>query len=218
MRKLIFIFALALFLSPTFAVAERIYGCDFDADGSEDFVKSRGCKFNERFQRVDCSKLVIKLSSDNLRQSINFKQNKARAKKGYADFVCVARTSEEGTDLFATNRRNVVQQIKKFRTEALANQFIGTWLIQKEDTNSYWVFYENGTFTKKRAGESLGGTTHFTGTYSVTDGEISGDFMNPGVGTGEIEGYIDSQGRFIMDFIEYWHSPRKVVPCIGIRQ
>lgn len=218
MHKLIFVCALALLFVPTFAAAERIYGCDIDADGTEEFVNSRGCKFNQKLQRTVCSKLVVRLSSDNKRQNIDFSQNKARARKVYSDFNCVARLDRAGTDLFATNRKNVVEKVKKVREEALLNPFEGIWIIEKEDTTSYWIFNENGTFTKKRAGESLNGSTHFSGTYSVRDGKISGDFTNPGVGRGEIEGSINSSDRFIMNFIEYWHSPRKVVPCVGVRQ
>ncbi|MEX0596258.1 MAG: lipocalin family protein [Candidatus Paceibacterota bacterium] len=219
MRKLIFVCALALFFAPTFAVAERVFGCDFDADGTEDFVKSRGCKFNQELQRIVCSKLVVRLSSDNIRQNIDFSKIKSRARRGYSGFVCLARTDDSGrTDLFATNKKNVIEKVKKIRNDALANNFIGTWLIEKEGTYSYFIFNENGTFTKKRAGESLNGITHFTGTYSVNDGFLSGDFTNPGVGRGEIEGEINAGGTFLMDFIEYWHSPRKVVPCVGERQ
>lgn len=29
-------------------------------------------------------------------------------------------------------------------------KFIGTWLIQKEDTSSYWIFFADGFFAKKR--------------------------------------------------------------------
>ena len=101
--------------------------------------------------------------------------------------------------------------------DVAVNNFTGTWLITKEDTVSYWIFNENGTFIKKRAGEPLNGVTHFTGTYSVTDEFLTGDFTNPGVGEGEIQGIINGEGVFLMDFIEYWHSPRKVVPCTGVR-
>ncbi len=218
MRKLIIVCALALFFAPTFAIAERVFGCDFDADGTEDFVNSRTCRFNQDLQRIVCTKLVVKLSSDKIRQNIDFNDNKARARKGYSGFACVARTDRAGTDLFATNKNNLVEKIRKIRDAALENNFIGTWLIEKEGTYAYWIFKDDGTFTKKRAGESLNGTTHVVGTYSVNDGFITGDFTNPGVGRGEIEGEINSQGKFLMDFIEYWHSPRKVVPCVGVRQ
>ena len=102
--------------------------------------------------------------------------------------------------------------------EVVKNDFAGTWLISKEDTVSLWVFNENGTFEKKRAGEPIDSANHFVGTYLITDGLISGKFTNPGVGRGEIEGSIAPNGSFLMDFVEFWHTPPKVVPCIGVRQ
>lgn len=217
MRKLILLCALALFLAPKLVVAERLLGCDLDSDGTEDFINSRGCRFNDDLQRIVCTKLLVKLSSDEIRQTIAFKDNKARARKGYSDFACITEAGQ-GTKIFGLNKKNVTEKIRKVRYEPLANNYIGTWLIEKEGTYAYWIFKDDGTFIKKRAGESLGGSTHFTGTYSVNDGEISGDFTNPGVGRGEIEGTISSRGIFLMDFIEYWHTPRKVVACTGVRQ
>ncbi len=102
--------------------------------------------------------------------------------------------------------------------DVAANNFAGTWLITKEDSVSFWIFNEDGTFIKKRSGEPVNGQNHFVGTYSVTDGFITGEFTNPGVGNGEIEGFINAEDTFLMDFIEYWHNPRKVVPCVGVRQ
>jgi hypothetical protein len=102
--------------------------------------------------------------------------------------------------------------------EVVPNKFAGTWLISKEDTVSFWIFNENGTFEKKRAGEPLTSPNHFVGTYLITNGQINGEFTNRGVGKGEIEGIIAPNGSFLMDFIEYWHTPPKVVPCIGVKQ
>ncbi len=100
----------------------------------------------------------------------------------------------------------------------LANNFAGTWLISKELTQSYWIFNEDGTFEKKRAGEPVDSNNHFVGTYTVIDGALSGKFTNPGVGTGEIEATITEDDTLLMDFIEHWHTPYKVVPCVGVRQ
>ncbi|HMO17105.1 MAG TPA: hypothetical protein PKA63_00595 [Oligoflexia bacterium] len=99
-----------------------------------------------------------------------------------------------------------------------SNEFAGTWLIRKENTSSLWIFNDNGSFVKKRAGEPINGTTHFVGTYSVSNGIMSGNFTNPGVGRGEIKGTIAPDGRLLMDFIEYWHTPPKVVPTVGTRR
>jgi hypothetical protein len=98
------------------------------------------------------------------------------------------------------------------------NEFTGVWRIQKEDSSSLWIFNDDGTFIKKRADEPLDGATHFVGTYAVSEGELSGSFTNPGVGAGEIRGSITMDGTLLMDFIEYWHTPPKVVPTVGVRQ
>jgi hypothetical protein len=101
---------------------------------------------------------------------------------------------------------------------AFRDNFSGIWLITKEDTSSLWIFFEDGRFEKKRAGQPLNSTNHFSGTYSINEGFLSGSFTNPGVGDGEIEGTLSEDDLFIMNFIEYWHSPAKVVPCVGVRQ
>ena len=103
-------------------------------------------------------------------------------------------------------------------SEAKINDYAGVWLIKKEDTTSYWIFNEDGTFEKKRAGEGLDDANHFVGTYTVSGGQLQGEFTNPGVGTGAIEGVLTTDDKLLMDFIEYWHTPPKVVPCTGVRQ
>ena len=102
--------------------------------------------------------------------------------------------------------------------ELAGNEFTGVWRIRKEDSSSLWIFNDDGTFIKKRADEPLDGATHFVGTYAVSEGDLSGSFTNPGVGTGEIRGSITADGTLMMDFIEYWHTPPKVVPTVGVRQ
>ncbi len=98
------------------------------------------------------------------------------------------------------------------------NAFVGTWLITKEATVSYWMFFADGTFRKNLAGEDIDGAVHFYGTYTVSGGTLSGDFTNPGVGAGEIECTIAADGTMAMDFIEYWHTPPKHIACTGVRQ
>ena len=102
--------------------------------------------------------------------------------------------------------------------ETATSKFIGTWLIQKEDSSSYWIFFADGVFAKKRAGRPADSANHFLGTFSVKDGVLTGNFSNPGVGTGKIEGTIGADGKFLMNFIEFWHNPPKVVPCVGVKQ
>ena len=98
------------------------------------------------------------------------------------------------------------------------NAFVGTWLVTKEATASYYIFNADGSFVKYLADEPVGGAVHFVGSYTVTDGTLSGDFMNPGIGAGEIECTIAADGTLVMDFIEYWHTPPKHIACTGVRQ
>lgn len=118
MRKLIFVCALALFFAPTLAMAERVFGCDFDSDSKEDFVNTKSCKFNDDLQRIVCKKLTVKLSSADRNQNINFGDYKSKARKGYSGFVCQPRQNKGGTDLFATNKKNVIEKIGKVRNSA----------------------------------------------------------------------------------------------------
>lgn len=99
-----------------------------------------------------------------------------------------------------------------------SNAFVGTWLIQKEATEAYWIFFADGTFRKNLADEPIDGAVHFYGTYTVSGGTLSGDFTNPGIGAGEIECTIAADGTMAMDFIEYWHTPPKHIACTGVRQ
>jgi hypothetical protein len=98
------------------------------------------------------------------------------------------------------------------------NAFVGTWLVTKEGTPSYYVFNADGTFRKNLADEPVDGAVHFSGTYTVTSGSLHGKFRNPGVGTGEIEATINADDTMNLLFIEHWHTPYKRVPCTGVRQ
>jgi hypothetical protein len=101
--------------------------------------------------------------------------------------------------------------------ESGGGDLAGTWLITKEGTAAYWIFKDDGTFQKNRADEPAGGAVHFVGTYSTSGSSFSGEFTNPGVGDGEIDGTV-SGDSLTMNFTEFWHSPPKVVPCTGVRQ
>ena len=101
------------------------------------------------------------------------------------------------------------------------NDFVGTWLVTKHDdspSTSYYVFDADGSFYKTRSGEGPNGAVHLSGTYSANGGTLSGDFTNPGIGSGEIKASINDGGTMEMDFIEHWHTPYKHVPCTGVRQ
>jgi len=96
------------------------------------------------------------------------------------------------------------------------SELVGTWQITKEGTPAYWIFHDDGMFTKYQAGEPVGGGVHFVGSYATSGSSFSGTFTNPGVGNGEINGTV-SGDSLTMDFIEFWHTPTKVVPCTGNR-
>jgi len=64
--------------------------------------------------------------------------------------------------------------------------------------------------------DSADGTSgRLDGTYSVSGGKLTGSFTNPGVGDGAVEATI-SDNTIHLDFIEYWHSPAKVVAYTGV--
>jgi len=98
------------------------------------------------------------------------------------------------------------------------NAFVGTWLVTKEGTQSYYVFNADGTYRKNRSDEPVDGSVHFYGTYTVAKGALHGVFTNPGVGDGEIEATINDDGTMNLLFIEHWHNPYKRVPCTGVKQ
>ncbi|MCB0322906.1 MAG: VCBS repeat-containing protein [Bdellovibrionales bacterium] len=212
---------------------------DMDGDGIADFIVRRNeggfASFYVRFNNADGSEkgitsFQIGLEKDDIVFGNYFDQDVANAKafrRGAAgaeatSFVRLPGTSAQsyvevafglsGDTLISPQGLPVkAQEVKT------SNPVAGTWQITKEDTSSLWVFSENGTFVKKRAGQPVDGRDHFSGAYSVSGNEIRGSFVNPGVGNGEIRGRIASDGTLLMDFIEYWHSPAKVVPCVGVK-
>lgn len=102
------------------------------------------------------------------------------------------------------------------------NSVVGKWAVSQGTTPSvdnattWWEFRSDGTFTYYN---DAGFTSeHLSGTYSQDGNSFSGPFVNPGVGDGRIEGTLSEDGQtFQMNFIEYWHSPPKVVPQAGAR-
>ena len=99
---------------------------------------------------------------------------------------------------------------------------VGTWAVKQgttpssTDPDTFWVFYDNGTFTYFN--DSSLSSEHLSGTYTQDGSHFFGPFTNPGVGEGEIDGTVNDDGEtFQMEFIEHWHSPYKHVDQAGIR-
>lgn len=100
-----------------------------------------------------------------------------------------------------------------------SNNYTGVWALysgSQVQGSPYWYvhFQDDGTFF---ISNNLDGTgVRVTGTYQVSGGELIGPFTNPGVGTGRVE--AKREGDLLrLDFIEYWHTPHKVVPYTGVR-
>lgn len=95
--------------------------------------------------------------------------------------------------------------------------FEGVWALSAGDTVTssvawYAHFKSDGSFFISDNAD--GSAVRVTGTYSVSDGFLVGPFTNPGVGEGRVEATING-GVMNLDFIEYWHTPNKVVPYAG---
>ena len=103
--------------------------------------------------------------------------------------------------------------------ESDGGSFVGTWALYSgtsvEGTPAWYVhFNADGTFTISNNAD--GSAQRVSGTYSVTDGALTGPFTNPGVGDGRVEATIEND-TLSLDFIEYWHTPNKVVHYTGVR-
>jgi hypothetical protein len=98
------------------------------------------------------------------------------------------------------------------------SDFEGTWKIRDltaPNPNEWYVtFLSDGTwfFSTQSDGSGSAGTS----SYEVNDGLLVGPFHNPNAGDGRIECTI-SDGTLHMNFIEYWHTPNKVVPYAGTK-
>lgn len=98
--------------------------------------------------------------------------------------------------------------------------FVGTWTLYEGDAIQgspawYVHFKEDATFF---ISDNADGTrVRVSGTYSESGGALVGPFTNPGVGEGRVEATI-TNGVILLDFIEYWHTPNKVVPYAGTKR
>lgn len=95
--------------------------------------------------------------------------------------------------------------------------FVGTWALYAggaaQGTPTWYAhFKSDSTFfiSNNRDGSGV----RVTGTYSVSGGRLTGPFKNPGTGEGRVEATI-SGGVMNLQFIEYWHTPNKVIPYTG---
>ena len=91
----------------------------------------------------------------------------------------------------------------------------GSWQLTAADGSSWYVhFNQDGTWqiTDDAAGQAY----RVSGGYSTTGNSFSGNMVNPGVGSGEINGSWDGDS-ITLNFIEHWHTPYKVIPYTGTR-
>lgn len=100
---------------------------------------------------------------------------------------------------------------------ATASGFVGTWALYEgtsaQGTPTWYAhFQSDGTFFISN--ESDGGGVRVTGTYTVSGSNLVGPFTNKGTGDGRVEATLDG-GVLQLDFIEYWHSPHKVIHYAG---
>ena len=73
---------------------------------------------------------------------------------------CGGSSSDDSDNNTNNNSNNDNTNNQDDNTDVEANEFAGTWLIQKEDTTSFWIFNTDGTFEKKRAGEPINVLLH----------------------------------------------------------
>lgn len=98
-----------------------------------------------------------------------------------------------------------------------ASAFVGTWTLYDGNTiqgSPVWYvhFKEDQTFFISNNADGTG--VRVFGTWTESDGALVGPFTNPRVGEGRVEATITSNVMHL-DFIEYWHTPHKVIPYTG---
>lgn len=89
---------------------------------------------------------------------------------------------------------------------------VGTWSLTNSGGTWYILFASNGSY--KISDKADGSQQRVYGNYSVSGNKVTGSMTNPGVGTGEIAATI-SGNAIVLDFIEHWHTPYKVVRYTG---
>jgi len=91
----------------------------------------------------------------------------------------------------------------------------GTWSLSNGGDVWYVHFFKDGTW--KITDDRAGAVERVHGSYSTNAAAFSGNMVNPGVGTGEINGFHNGNA-IRLNFIEHWHTPYKTVVYEGSRQ
>jgi hypothetical protein len=86
------------------------------------------------------------------------------------------------------------------------NPFVGSWKVTGEV--DAWLYIDsNNTFVWADVPDK--NRPHFSGRWSVTNGTLTGPFINPGVGAGDLICTIGANGVMTIDFVEHWNTPDK---------
>jgi len=93
--------------------------------------------------------------------------------------------------------------------------FIGIWALYDQTPGvppKAWYIHieDNGKYYFSKTKNSTG----IIENYNVDNDKLIGTFTNPNAGKGRIEAVI-KDGSIKMDFIEYWHTPHKVIKYMG---
>jgi hypothetical protein len=107
------------------------------------------------------------------------------------------------------------------------SKFHGSWALYPTGTLSlyrgfaardtpYWYVHFKPDKTFFISNEPNGDGVRVTGTYSISGSALAGPFTTPVGGQGRVEATINN-GVIELDFIEYWHSPHKVLPFSGTK-
>lgn len=94
------------------------------------------------------------------------------------------------------------------------NPFTGTWKLTATADGFVWYAHFNANGSWRISNNSDGSQQRVNGSYKTNGNQLTGNMVNPNVGTGEIKASI-SGGRMTLDFIEHWHTPHKTVHYTG---
>ena len=104
------------------------------------------------------------------------------------------------------------------QTSESAKNFIGRWkLVSSSDSTVWYAFFEkNGSW--RICNNPDGSEQRAYGSYTVSsNGQLSGNMINPGTGSGNIFASIDGTGKMTFDFEEHWHTPYKTLRFSGVK-
>ncbi len=94
------------------------------------------------------------------------------------------------------------------------NPFEGAWKLTSNVDGSVWYAFFNAGGTWRIANNLDGSQQRVYGTYSRNGNRLSGDMINPNVGTGSISAVIND-GVMTLDFTEEWHTPYQTTRYTG---